>query len=275
MPVAKARILHGYTALFPWKIINIEEKLTVQGLFEYIVDQYVPQLKDTILEKIKVCCSKTKEQIGDEIELECIISDVVSIFGNHFTFRINIFSNRNDSQPVNAFNILRNVAKELHLPTFTFSQNPKMNDKLKLDILSYISFHKGGWAYDVVPIGKKLIKELADALWYVDKCGSKTFNDRYTIPAEFLQFVNRFDPVKEKKGCLPFTYDELNFHSQNLMAYLRMSWINYPCFAFLKPSLTKFAGDLQKYAEYLLKKAAQMEKNHNSTSPIVNENDAG
>ena len=36
MPIAKARILCGNTTLFPWKIINIEEKLTIQGLFEYI-----------------------------------------------------------------------------------------------------------------------------------------------------------------------------------------------------------------------------------------------
>jgi len=170
---------------------------------------------------------------------------------------------------------LKNAAKERHLPTFTFSQNPKMNDKLKLDILSYISFHKGGWTCDAVSIGKKFIRELSDALWYVDKCGSKTFNDKYTIPAEFSQFVDRFDPVKDKKGRPLFTYDELNFHSQNLTAYLQMSWIEHPCFAFLKPSLIKFANDLQKYAEYLLKKAVQTKKNHNSMKLIVNKEDAG
>jgi len=77
---------------------------------------------------------------------------------------------------------LKNAAKERRLPAFTFSQNPKMNDKLKLD-LSYISSHKGGWTCDAVStIGKKFIRELSDALWYVDKCGSKTFNDKYTIP---------------------------------------------------------------------------------------------
>ncbi|GBB99452.1 hypothetical protein RclHR1_35260001 [Rhizophagus clarus] len=124
-----------------------------------------------------------------------------------------------------------------------------MNDKLKLDILSYISFHKGGWTCDAVSTGKKFIRELSDALWYVDKCGSKTFNSKYTIPAEFFQFVNCFDPVKDKKERILFTYDELNFHNQNLTAYLKMSWIKHPCFTFLKPSLIKFANDLQKYAE--------------------------
>ncbi len=61
MTVAKTRILSRYTTLLPWKIINIKESLTVQGLFKYIVNQYVPQLKKEILEKIEVYCLETKE----------------------------------------------------------------------------------------------------------------------------------------------------------------------------------------------------------------------
>ncbi len=53
---------------------------------------------------------------------------------------------------------------------------------------------------DAIPIGKNFIKELSDALWYVDKCGHNTLNDRYTIPVEFSQFFNRFDPVRIKKA---------------------------------------------------------------------------
>ncbi|GBC01660.1 hypothetical protein RclHR1_04280017 [Rhizophagus clarus] len=209
MTVAKIRILNGHVTLFPWKIINVKENLTIQGLFEHIVDQYVPQLKEEILEKIEVRCSEAKEQTGDEVELGCVISDIVSIFD----LRCCIYR-------------------------------------------------------------KKFIRELSNALWYVDKCESKTFNSKYTIPAEFSQFVDRFDPVKDKKGRPLFTYDELNFHNQNLTAYLKMSWIEHPCFTFLKPSLIKFANDLQKYAEYLLKKAAQTKKNHDSMKHIVNEEDA-
>src|SRR5688572_5823027 len=97
------------------------------------------------------------------------------------------------------FDILRNAAKELYLSTFLFSQNPKLNDKLKLDILSYISSHKDGWIFDIISIGKKIIKKLLDILWYVDKCEYKTFNDRFIIPVKFFQFVGWFNPVREKK----------------------------------------------------------------------------
>ncbi|GBB90339.1 hypothetical protein RclHR1_17260005 [Rhizophagus clarus] len=164
MPVAKVRILCSNTTLFVWKIINIEEKLTIQGLFEYIVDRYVPWLKEEILEKIEARCSKIKEQAEDEIKLGCLISDIVSNFGNLFTFQIKILLNKNNSQPVNTFDVLRSVTRELCLPTFSFSQNPKTNDKLKLDILSYISSHKSGWTYNIIPVEKKFIKELSDML---------------------------------------------------------------------------------------------------------------
>ncbi|CAI2186739.1 953_t:CDS:2 [Funneliformis geosporum] len=136
------------------EIINVEENLTIQGLFDHIIDQYVSQLKDKILKSIEVHCSISKEQTEDEIELECLVSDIINTF-------------------------------EHYLPDFDFSNNPKANDQLKLDILTYILSHISGWTYDTTSIGKKFIRELSDALWYVDKCGPKTFNDRYTIPIEF------------------------------------------------------------------------------------------
>ena len=45
-----------------------------------------------------------------------------------------------------------------------------MKDELKLDILSYISFHKGGWTYDAIPIGKNLLVEIFVILIKVTIC---------------------------------------------------------------------------------------------------------
>jgi hypothetical protein len=126
-----------------------------------------------------------------------------------------------------------------------------------------------------MPSGKKFVRDLAEAFWYINKCEYKTFNDRFTIPADFLQFFNRYDPLRSKKGRPKFTYDELNYHHQNLSAYLKMSWIDHSCFSFIKPPLTKFTSDLINYANYLINKAEQTKKNHESMTPIVNEEDAG
>ncbi|RIA98003.1 hypothetical protein C1645_813387 [Glomus cerebriforme] len=134
-----------------------------KGVFSGILGIDESNPAEEILENIEVRCSETKEQTGDEVELGCI-SDIVSIFDDLFTFHIKIFSDENESQPANAFDILKNAVKERYQPTFTFSQNSKINDKLKLDILSYISFYKGEWTFDAVSIGKKFIRELSDAL---------------------------------------------------------------------------------------------------------------
>jgi hypothetical protein len=92
---------------------------------------------------------------------------------------------------------------------------------------------------------------------------------------DFLQFVNRYDPLKSKKGHPKFTFDELNHHHQNLNAYLKTSWMDHSCFSFLKPSLIKFTSNLIDYANYLVNKTEQTKKNHESIVPIVNEEDSG
>ncbi|CAG8690434.1 1620_t:CDS:2 [Rhizophagus irregularis] len=118
MPATKARNLHSHITLFLWKTIKL--------------------------------CSAAKRK-------KCIANDVINIFGNLFTFHIKLFSDENNSQPVNAFDILKNVKnaiKERHLPIFDFSQS--------------------GWSYDAIPIGKRFVRELSDALWHIDKCGHKT-----------------------------------------------------------------------------------------------------
>ena len=46
-------------------------------------------------------------------------------------------------------------------------------------------------------------------------------------------------------------------------------------FLILKPSLVKFTSNLIDYANYLINKAEQTKKNHESMVPIVNEEDAG
>ncbi|GBB99349.1 hypothetical protein RclHR1_00350005 [Rhizophagus clarus] len=161
------------------------------------------------------------------------------------------------------------------LPTFSFSNEPKSNDELKLEIISYIESHNTGWTNEFIQSGKKFIRDLAVAFWYIDKCGFKTFNDRFTIPADFLQFVNRYDLMKNKKSYPKFIYDELNHHHQNLNAYLKMSWMDHSCFSFLKSSLAKFTVDLINYTTYLVNKVEQTKKNYESITLILNEEDAG
>lgn len=67
--------------------------------------------------------------------------------------------------------LLKNV---IYLFLIFHKVQKQMITQLKLDIISYISFHRGGWSYDAIPIGKRFVRELSDALWHIDKCGHKT-----------------------------------------------------------------------------------------------------
>ncbi|GES93845.1 hypothetical protein GLOIN_2v1718314 [Rhizophagus clarus] len=97
MSVINTRILRGSTSVFNWKIINIIEEETIQSLFDRIIIQYILQIESETLTKIEAYISEKKDQIGDSIEMECLIIDVVKAFGNHLTFRIQSNSSYDDS----------------------------------------------------------------------------------------------------------------------------------------------------------------------------------
>ncbi|GBC02645.1 hypothetical protein RclHR1_04730006 [Rhizophagus clarus] len=187
------------------------EEETIQSLFDRIIIQYISQIESETLTKIEVYISEKKDQIGDNIKMECLIIDVVKAFGNRLTFHIQSNLSYDDSS-INAFNILMISSRTRYLPIFSFSNEPKSNDELKLEIISYIESHNSSWISEFIQSGKKFIRNLVEAFWYIDKCGFKTFNDKFTIPADFLQFVNQYDPMKNKKSRPKFTYDELNHY---------------------------------------------------------------
>src|SRR6266496_1858074 len=87
--------------------------------------------------------------------------------------------------------------------SFSFSADElRSNDELKLEIISYIEYHNASWTNEFIPSEKKFVKDLAEAFWYIDKCEYKTFNDRLTIPADFLQFVDQYNLLKVKRAVL-------------------------------------------------------------------------
>jgi hypothetical protein len=273
MTIAKVRVVQGIETLLAWRGINIQSGKTIKELFEHVVEQYIPKLYDEVLESIITRSSSQKEEIGDIIEMDCFAEEVVKTFGAYLTFKLS--KNYEISRTKSAFDIMKAASQELYLPEFKFSVEPNKTDQIKQEILAYITENQGGWRFEVIDVGKRFINDLTKAFWYVDQCGPNTFSDRYTLPDEFLRFFYRFDPKKSKKARLHFEYDTISFHSQNLQAYLNMSWIQSSAFTFFRLPLNKFAGDLQSYAEYLVDKSKQTAKNHESLIPIVNEVDAG
>src|SRR3954466_15988062 len=99
--------------------------------------------------------------------MECFIANVIESFGSYITFRVQ-FDSYDSSPPKNAFDILMTSSKTRTLPTFSFSEEPKSNDELKLEIVSYIEFHDAGWTSEFMASEKKFVRDLAEAFWYID-----------------------------------------------------------------------------------------------------------
>ncbi|CAI2195831.1 7516_t:CDS:2, partial [Funneliformis geosporum] len=76
--------------------------------------------------------------------MECFVADVIETFGSYITFHIQ-FDSYDDSPPKNAFDILMTSSKTRTLLTFSFSEELKSNDELKLEIASYVGSHSVGW----------------------------------------------------------------------------------------------------------------------------------
>lgn len=81
------------------------------------------------------------------------------------------FDSYDDLPPKNAFVLLVASSKTRTLPTFNFLEELKSNDELKLEIISYMRSYDAGWTSEFMPSGKKFVRDLAEAFWYINKCG--------------------------------------------------------------------------------------------------------
>ncbi|CAG8513334.1 24273_t:CDS:1, partial [Racocetra persica] len=64
---------------------------------------------------------------------------------------------------------------------------------------------------------KEFVKDLAAALWYIDKCDSEKLKSQScNIPIEMKQFVRRFDIIRLKKKRDRFDTTTFAYHSNIL-----------------------------------------------------------
>ena len=86
----------------------------------------------------------------------------------------------------------------------------------------------------------------------MDICSYKILNDRFKIPALFIDFFDWAHLERYKKSRRSFDSEELQNHYKILINYIKLSWIRKPKFAWLKEPLLLYANNLLKYTEYLI-----------------------
>ncbi|CAG8824608.1 39091_t:CDS:1, partial [Gigaspora margarita] len=110
------------------------------------------------------------------VSMGCNMFEAIKAFGN----RVQYYQTNNQaslySEPtINIFTQMMNDAASLnHLLNFTISEHSNALEKLQYYIVEWICKNNGGWSKDIaITTGERFVKDLAAALWYVDKCDSK------------------------------------------------------------------------------------------------------
>ncbi|CAG8804382.1 171_t:CDS:1, partial [Racocetra fulgida] len=117
------------------------------------------------------------------------------------------------------------------------------------------------------------VKDLAAALWYVDKCDPEKLKSRScSISVEMEQFIGHFDITCLKKKREQFDTTTLAYHANILFKYTRSAWIRKSVFCWLINPLEKFATNLSRYQESLQKQLIVTTQNHLSFEPVKKNN---
>ena len=118
----------------------------------------------------------------------------------------------------------------------------------------------------VETVGKKCVKVLCGALWYLDPHHNR-FRDRsLALPACFEKFQGYNDWKKKKEKCPQLSQAELDRHVQAVSALLSQPWSHKACFKPLQSKLVELVESMKQYLSYLKKHNEAMNVVHSSTS---------
>ena len=172
----KVRILHANKILLSWHIIKVEKGTSIGELFEWLIENYLPEVANQTISNIEARCAIMQDQKGDVVNMDCIASNIIDDFGKFLTYQIQYESFENPTRK-NAFDIMKEAAAALYLPKLPLVKNPNSLDVLKQDVLDYIDLNKGGWKKNIIEKeAKDFVIDLSETLWFVDKCGPDTFS---------------------------------------------------------------------------------------------------
>jgi hypothetical protein len=274
MPIIHTQVKYNSNVIFFWKGLPITKEMTISEFFFQVVKNQINHNFHSLNFEVKF--GNSKNNVIEDVSIECNAFEAISFYGPYCIFSLESTENTEEFTNVNnAFDILMVASTSLSFPTFKTSENAKL--QLQCDIVEWIKKNGGGWIGIEMAnnIGSKFVKDLTNAIWYVDKCSMKTLNDRYKIPSLFEEFFGHADPQKHKHARPSFNSQELEFFSINLTSYVELPWMLKSNFSWLKESLNNFAEILMEYAEYLENKKISSAKNKHSLIPIVNEDVSG
>ena len=133
------------------------------------------------------------------------------------------------------------------------------------DIIDLLASWNIGWSPDTVDtIGKRCVKVLCGALWYLDPHHGH-FGDRsLVLPACFEKFQGYNDWKKKKEKRPQLSQAELDRHIQALSSILSQPWSHKPYFNALQSKLVQLVETMKQYLGYLKRHNETMKKMNNA-----------
>lgn len=258
------KVVSGCKVLFGSKIISCSDEESFGGLLSRLEEE---RFSETPVQKILIQDDKGQNH---EVQLD---APLALCSPGQFNSRAIVFhlavndSSSSDSSKPNAFQILMSSQRRILLPRKVDSETPKADQRMYNDIIDLLASWNIGWSPDTVEtVGKKCVKVLCGALWYLDPHHSR-FRDRsIAIPTSFEKFHGYNDWKKKKEKCPQLSQAELDRHVQAISTLLSQPWSHKPHFKPLQSKLVQLVEALKQYLNYLKKHNEAMKVVHSSSS---------
>ena len=254
------KVVSRSEVLFGSKIISCSGVETFGGLLSRLEEE---RFSETNVQKILIQDGKGHNH---EVQLDAPLTLCSQFHSMAVTFHlaeVERGAGSSDSSRPNAFQILMSSQRRVELPKKV--DTPRADQRMYNDIIDLLASWNIGWSPDTVhTIGKRCVKVLCGALWYLDPHHGH-FGDRsLVLPACFEKFQGYNDWKKKKEKRPQLSQAELDRHIQALSSILSQPWSHKPYFNALQSKLVQFVETMKQYLGYLKRHNETMKKMNNA-----------
>ena len=161
-------------------------------------------------------------------------------------------TNRESSSRPNAFEILMRSQRKILLPKKVSSDTMRTDQKMYNHVIDLLASWNVGWSPNSVEtVGKRCVKTIVGASWYLDPHHECFSAQSLTIPASFHKFKGYNDWKRKREKYTQLTQHDLDKHVQAISSLLTQHWSHINRFKKLKSEFVTLVDVMKQYLSYL------------------------
>ena len=224
---------------------------------------YIILLSSPLFFQVTITVGTSPEQLKIEVDKSTPILTAVAAMGIYIDFDINQLMIETQEKKKNAFTVLMKNT-ELRLPTKNIEKSSKI--KMQNKLIDVLAEKKVGWTCDAVDTaGTNFLRQITDALWYIDGNHDTLAERSCHIPKLFSEFEGFNCPEaykKRRRSVDSLKEKELQTHIASLSEILSCSYMKKSIWKEIFDSLNVLVESLVKYASYLSSQNLKMKQVH-------------